>query len=98
MVKKKERVKELIAQLKDEDKEVRENAVEALAKIGDKRAVAGLIEALKGEYGAKGRGTKYPNLKYAKPKYENVESILKYIESPDDKPAIVKLVIMNFND
>ena len=67
MATQKDRVKELIAQLKDEDE-------------------------------AKGTGTKYPNLKYAKPKYENVESILKYIESPDDKPAIVKLVIMNFND
>ena len=38
-----------------------------------------------------------PNLKYAKQKYENMESVLKYVESPDDKGG-VKLVIMNFND
>ena len=38
-----------------------------------------------------------PNLKYAKPKYNNVESILKYVEAEDDKRG-VKLIIMNFND
>lgn len=30
-------------------------------------------------------------------KYKNVESIIKYVETPDDNSA-VKLVIMNFND
>lgn len=39
----------------------------------------------------------YPNLKYAKPKYKNMESVLKYIESKDDNGG-VKLIIMNFND
>jgi len=39
-----------------------------------------------------------PNLKYRKPKYKNVESILKFVESKDDKGGGVKLVIMNFND
>ena len=38
-----------------------------------------------------------PNLKYAKPKYNNVESILKFIEQEEDRSG-VKLVIMNFND
>ena len=38
-----------------------------------------------------------PNLKYAKQKYENMESVLKYVETPDDKGG-VRLVIMNFND
>lgn len=38
-----------------------------------------------------------PNLKYAKPKYKDVESVLKYIENEDSCGAI-KLVIMNFND
>ena len=38
-----------------------------------------------------------PNLKYAKPKYNNVESILKYVEAEDDGRG-VKLIIMNFND
>lgn len=44
-----------------------------------------------------GAGSSFPNLKYAKPKYKNVESILKYMESDEDKGG-VKLVIMNFND
>ena len=42
-------------------------------------------------------GSSFPNLKYAKPKYNNVESILKYVEAEDDGRG-VKLVIMNFND
>lgn len=42
-------------------------------------------------------GNNLPNLKYAKPKYKNIESMLKYIESDDEKSG-VKLVIMNFND
>ena len=33
----------------------------------------------------------------ANPKYEGVESILKYVDEGDDKSA-VRLVIMNFND
>ncbi len=44
-----------------------------------------------------GTGSSFPNLKYAKPKYKNVESILKYVERDEDKGG-VKLVIMNFND
>ena len=39
----------------------------------------------------------YPNLKYRKPKYQNVDSLLNYIENKDDDSG-VKLVIMNFND
>ncbi len=38
-----------------------------------------------------------PNLKYAKPKYKDVESVLRYVESDDQKGGL-KLVIMNFND
>ena len=45
----------------------------------------------------RGEGTNLPNLKYAKPKYQNVESLLNYIESKEDEGGI-KLVIMNFND
>ena len=41
--------------------------------------------------------SKFPNLKYAKPKYNHVGTLLKYIEKEDDT-AGVKLVIMNFND
>ena len=44
-----------------------------------------------------GTGSSLPNLKYAKPKYKDVESILRYVES-EDGPSGVKLVIMNFND
>ena len=36
------------------------------------------------------------NLKYAQPKYKDVESVLKYIES--EEGSEVKLVIMNLND
>ncbi len=44
----------------------------------------------------KGTGARYPNLKYAKPKYRNLESVLKYA---DGNPVQgLKLVIMNFND
>ena len=44
----------------------------------------------------KGTGARYPNLKYAKPKYRNLESVLKYT---DGNPVQgLKLVIMNFND
>ena len=44
-----------------------------------------------------GDGGDFPNLKDGKPKYQNVESILRYVEKDDDKGG-VKLVIMNFND
>ncbi len=40
----------------------------------------------------------YPNLKYRKPKYQNVNEMLKYVESDSGKGDGVKLVIMNFND
>ena len=43
-------------------------------------------------------GRSYPHLKYAKPKYNDVDSVLKYIERDDDDRGGVKLVIMNFND
>ena len=39
----------------------------------------------------------FPNLKYAQPKYSNMESVLKHVEGPDAGSG-VKLVIMNFND
>ena len=41
--------------------------------------------------------TNLPNLKYAKSKYRNVESLLNYIETKEAEGGI-KLVIMNFND
>jgi len=64
-----------------------------LTKIMEK----GLTCSLSDEDEVKGCQAKYPNLKYMKPKYANVESILKYVESKDDQGG-VKLVIMNFND
>ena len=42
-------------------------------------------------------GSSFPNLKYAKPKYKDVQSVLKYMEGDSDGRGI-KLVIMNFND
>ena len=44
-----------------------------------------------------GAGSSFPNLKYAKPKYKDVQSVLRYIES-DAQNGGLKLVIMNFND
>ena len=44
-----------------------------------------------------GTRSRFPNLKYAKPKYQNVESLLNYVEKDGDKGGL-KLVIMNFND
>ncbi len=38
-----------------------------------------------------------PNLKYAKSKYHNVESLMNYVEKGEDQGGL-KLVIMNFND
>jgi len=64
-----------------------------LTKIMEK----GLTDSFDDEDEVKGTGAKYPNLKYMKPKYANVESILKYVESKHDQGG-VKLVIMNFND
>jgi len=52
------------------------------------------IEALE----KKGYKVIYPNLKYRKPKYQNVNEMLKYVESDSGKGDGVKLVIMNFND
>lgn len=52
------------------------------------------IEKLK----RKGFRVIYPNLKYRKPKYQNVRELLKYVETNKEKPDGVKLVIMNFND
>lgn len=46
----------------------------------------------------KGYKVIYPNLKYRKPKYQNVNEMLKYVESDSGKGDGVKLVIMNFND
>ena len=40
----------------------------------------------------------YPNLKYRKPKYNNVNEVLKYVESEGGNGEGIKLVIMNFND
>ncbi len=42
-------------------------------------------------------GSTLGNLKYAKSKYKNVESLMNYIESSKREDG-VKLVIMNFND
>ena len=42
-------------------------------------------------------GSAFPNLKYGKTKYQNLDSILNYVEKDDDKGGL-RLVIMNFND
>lgn len=42
--------------------------------------------------------SRFPNLKYAKPKYNNVDSIVKNIGGGDGGDDGVKVTIMNFND
>lgn len=95
-------VKEVVGQLKeanageglsDEDVEAKLEKVERkLAKVG----ITGQDDD-EDEDEVAGTGSSFPNLKYAKPKYKNIESILKYVERDEDKGG-VKLVIMNFND
>ena len=46
---------------------------------------------------AKESSGSFPNLKYAKSKYHNVESLLNYVEKGEAQGGL-KLVIMNFND
>ena len=60
------------------------------------RKMERLIEKL-GEPSQEQNGANLPNLKYAKSKYKNVESLLNYIENKEADGGI-KLVIMNFND
>ncbi len=46
---------------------------------------------------AQGTASALPNLKHARPKYSNLESVLKYVEQDQDRGG-TRLVIMNFND
>ena len=69
--------------------------VEAALQKAEVKLERAPVRAPEGE--ARDAGSSLPNLKYARPKYNNVESILKYVEAEDDRPG-VKLIIMNFND
>ncbi|MBA7626122.1 hypothetical protein ES703_33564 [subsurface metagenome] len=91
-------VKEVVKQLKevsageglsDEDLEAKLQKAE--------RKLEKLAISAQDEDEVAGSTSTYPNLKYARPKYKNIESILKYVERDEDKGG-VKLVIMNFND
>jgi len=102
-------IKELKKELRTEDfledKRIEisdKNTEEGLIKAEEKlekinRKLSGEQAEDEDEDEIKGTDSNYPNLKYAQPKYKNLESVLKYIESNDDKGG-VKLVIMNFND
>lgn len=83
--------------IESNNKDVKAGLAKAEEKIG--RALNASVDSDEdGDEDEMGDGkSSFPNLKYAQPKYKNVESILKYIETPDDKGG-VKLVIMNFND
>ncbi len=94
--------KEVVRQLKEANsgKGLSDENVEAkLEKADRKLAKLGITGQDEDEDEDEVTGTRssFPNLKYAKPKYNNIESILKYIETDEDKGG-VKLVIMNFND
>ncbi len=92
--------KEVVRQLKEANsgKGLSDENVEAkLEKVERKLAKLGLSGQDDDEDEVAGTGSSFPNLKYAKPKYKNIESIFKYVERDEDKGG-VKLVIMNFND
>ncbi len=92
--------KEVVRQLKEANvgQGLSDEDVEAkLQKVERKLAKRGLGGQDDDEDEVAGTGSSFPNLKYAKPKYKNIESILKYVETDEDKGG-VKLVIMNFND
>lgn len=93
-------VKDVVRQLKEANwgKGLSDEDVEAkLQKAERKLAKLGISGRDDDEDEVAGTGSSFPNLKYAKPKYKNIESILKYVERDEDKGG-VKLVIMNFND
>lgn len=92
--------KEVVRQLREANvgKGLSEEDFEAkLQKAEGKLEKLGITGQDDDEDEVAGTGSSFPNLKYAKPKYKNIESILKYVERDDDKSG-VKLVIMNFND
>jgi len=94
--------KEVVRQLKqaNTDKDLSDEDVRAkLQKVERKLEERGITaeDDDEDEDEVGGTGSNFPNLKYAKPKYKNIESILKYVERDEDKGG-VKLVIMNFND
>ena len=108
---KKSLASQLLSELQDTEKtELKDNHLfkymlfcEMKRRMSQKKERGGLIinskeEGRKGALRISEDGAQYPNLKYRKPKYENVESILKYVETPEEKGQGVKLVIMNFND
>lgn len=41
--------------------------------------------------------SRFPNLKYAKPKYRNLESVIKHVDDGDNSGGF-KFVLLNFND
>ena len=92
--------KEVVRQLKETNsgKDLPDENVEAkLEKVERKLEKRGITGQDDDEDEVDGTQSSFPNLKYAKPKYKNIESILKYVEADEDKGG-VKLVIMNFND
>ncbi len=93
-------VGEVVRQLKEANsgKGLSDEDVEAkLQKVERKLEKRGITGQDDDEDEVTGTGNSFPNLKYAKPKYKNIESIFKYVERDEDKGG-VKLVIMNFND
>ena len=75
-------------------------AAEVQAVLGRLLEVEKKLENLSSEHDsvpAKEGRSSLPNLKYAKSKYHDVESLLNYVESGEDQAGL-KLVIMNFND
>jgi len=82
----------------DSSQDVPDESLEARLQKAERKLAKLAVDGLEGdEDEIAGSDSSFPNLKYARPKYKNVESILKYAERQDDSGG-VKLVIMNFND
>ena len=91
---------EVLRQLEDEasgdDTGHLENRLTSLEALVHQLVAADVDEEDEEEQEDEDSQSRFPNLKYAKPKYKDVDSVLKYIEDGDS--GALKLVIMNFND
>ena len=88
--------KGLVLQMQNQD--VQAGLQKAEDKMG--RALNGSVDSTPDDDDDEihGSQSQYPNLKYKKPKYQNVESILRYVEGDEKSSGGVRLVFMNFND
>jgi len=92
-----EKLSGVINRIKDDEEEKEDSTEKDIEKIDLDDLDDTDLKTIE-ELEKKGYKVIYPNLKYNKPKYQNVSEMLKYVESDTGKGEGVKLVIMNFND